>query len=87
VTDNIHLSIVTAEGAGFERDVSYVNIPTECGSVGILTGHAPMYVSVCPGNVKCRGEAFNAEFEVDAGVASVENNTVSVLVKHMKQVK
>lgn len=32
----IHLSVVTADGVALDTQVSYVNIPTGSGSVGVL---------------------------------------------------
>ena len=42
----IHLSVVTADGVALDTQVSYVNIPTGSGSVGVLHGHAPMLCAV-----------------------------------------
>lgn len=44
--NKIHLSLVTSDGASFDGAVSYVNIPTAAGSVGVLAGHASMLCAV-----------------------------------------
>ena len=49
MADPIKLSVVSQEGTAFERNVNYVNIPTPFGSVGVLSGHAPMLCAVAAG--------------------------------------
>ena len=82
MADKIKLSIVSQEGPALERDVSYVNIPTPFGSLGILSGHAALLCAVEEGTVRFR---FGEEEETDripvgAGVAHVEDNQVTLLV-------
>lgn len=85
MADNISLSVVTADGVAFEKKVSYVNIPTSFGSVGILTGHAPMLCAVSKGVVRCTyGENIGASVEVSDGVANVAENEVTLLVSDAK---
>ena len=81
MAENIKLSIATAGGDSFERQVSYVNLPTEFGSLGILRGHAPMLCAVGPGKVRYT-EAGNEQGSVTigSGVATVADNEVLVLV-------
>ena len=79
--DKIHFSVVTAKGTEFEKNVGYVNIPTDFGSVGILKGHAPMFCAVAKGVAKCRfGENLSAKILVGDGVANVADNEVTLLV-------
>ena len=49
MADRIKLSVVTAEGDSHEKMVNYVSIPTAFGSVGVLSGHAPMLCAVKAG--------------------------------------
>ena len=37
----LHLCVVTQDSTVFDETVSYVNLPTVSGSVGILTGTPP----------------------------------------------
>ncbi len=79
--DKIKLSIVSQEGDRIDRQVSYVNIPTAFGSVGVLSGHAPMLCAVVPGVLRVRfGQEETGRFRVGAGIANVEHNEVTVLV-------
>ena len=54
MADRIKLSVVTAQGESHEKMVSYVSIPTAFGSVGVLSGHAPMLCAVKSGILKYR---------------------------------
>lgn len=81
MADPIKLSVVSQEGTAFERSVNYVNIPTPFGSVGVLSGHAPMLCAVAAGLLRCTyDEAGASRLRVGAGIASVENNEVTLLV-------
>ncbi len=77
----LHLYVVTQMSTVFDDDIEYANIPTTVGSVGILTGHAPMVCAVAKGNLKCRKpDGSGVVIELGGGIAEVSNNTVTVLV-------
>ncbi len=78
--DAIMLHIVTGDGPVLEQAVESVNLPTSFGSVGILANHAPMLCAVEQGVIRCRWSGGEARVYVSAGVASVENNELTVLV-------
>ena len=79
--DRIKLSIVTPNGTAFEKDVAYVNIPTDFGSLGILADHAPMVCSVKKGILRCRTESGEElRLLISDGVASIDENEVTLLV-------
>ena len=84
--DSIKLSISTASGGLFEKQVSYVNLPTGFGSLGILRGHGPMLCAVGEGRVHFRfGEGQTGSVKVGEGVATVANNEVLLLVKELSE--
>ncbi len=76
----ITLHVLTGEGPILERTVESVNLPTSFGSVGILKGHAPMLCAVEEGILRCRCSEGTLRLRVGAGIASVENNEINVLV-------
>ena len=80
MAESFRLSVVTAEGTVFEDRVDYANLPTGFGSIGILANHAPMLCAVEKGVVRCTQEGKTLRIRVGAGVASVENNEVTLLV-------
>ena len=87
MADRIHLRIVTPTGTALERDVNYVNLPTPGGSVGILANHAPMLCAVGKGKLRCRFEGGESLVFVAGGVASVEDNEVTVLAEEAESVE
>ena len=78
--DEIMLHIVTGDGPVLEQAVEYVNLPTAFGSLGVLFNHAPMLCAVEAGVIRCRWSGGEARVRVSSGVASVENNELTVLV-------
>lgn len=81
MADRIRLRIVTPSGPALERNVNYVNLPTPEGSVGILADHAPMLCALGRGKLRCRFEEGETLIAVSGGVASVENNEITVLTE------
>ncbi len=79
------LSVVTSEETVFDEQVSYVNLPTPFGSVGILARHAPMLCAVEKGILRCTLESGETvRVLVGGGVASVADNECTVLVANGK---
>ena len=82
------LSVVTAETTIFDEQVSYVNLPTPFGSVGVLARHAPMLCAVEKGILRCTLESGETiRIRVADGVASVADNELTVLVADGKRVE
>lgn len=82
--ERIHLKIVTPSGPTLDKMVNYVNLPTPEGSVGILADHAPMLCAVGKGKLKYRLEGGEGFVFVSEGVASVENNELTVLAEEAR---
>lgn len=83
--EQIHLQVVTPAGAVFDSPVSYVQLPLEGGSVGILPHHAPLLGTVVEGVVKCSLEEGQHYIAVTQGVVHVADNEVTVLVSAAEQ--
>lgn len=84
MADGIKLSVVTADGGSFEKMVNYISLPTAFGSVGVLSGHAPMLCAVKRGSIKFRtGDSGTYSLPVSDGIANVADNEVTVLVSNM----
>ena len=81
MADRIHLKVVTPGGVTLEQDTNYVNLPTPEGSVGVLANHAPMLCAVGAGRLKCRFEGGELSVSVSGGVASVQDNELTVLTE------
>lgn len=83
MADKIRICVITADKTLVDEQVSYVNIPTDFGSLGILSGHAPMLCSVGEGNVKCNfSEGGGMLIRVSKGIAEVSDNTVTLMVSY-----
>lgn len=84
--DKIRLRIVTSDGKAWERAVSSVTLPTSFGSLGVLSGHAPMLCAVKKGVLKCRfGEGESARVEVCDGIANVTGSEVTILTSDLQE--
>ena len=80
--DQIHLQIATADGTAFDGQCSYVEIPLEGGSVGVLSHHAPMLGAIKDGVVTARQEdGTQVYIAVGLGVANISNNEMILLVR------
>ncbi len=80
--DRIRLQVITQGGVKLDKMVSYVNIPLEGGSIGVLADHAPTLAAVTDGSVKCTTDAGEDEFVyVGTGVAQIMKNGVILLVR------
>ena len=82
--DRILLRVLTPNGTALEQNVNYVNLPVPEGSVGVLAGHAPMLCAVGAGRLKYRFEGGEGLVSVSDGVARVEKNELTVLVKEAR---
>ena len=86
--EEIILSVLTREGTVFSDRVSSANLPTDFGSLGILRGHAPMLCAVSRGVVRCtRSQGGEARIRIGEGIASVEENHLTVLVSDAELLK
>ena len=79
--EQIHLQVVTASETVYDGMVSYVSIPLENGSIGVLANHAPLIGAVADGTVLARGESGEEKITVGIGVANVTHNEVRILVR------
>lgn len=72
---NLKLSILTAEEAVFEGEVSQVCLPASDGEVTILPGHTAWMGTLSDGVIKFGSE----EYITAGGFAKVYDNTVTVM--------
>ena len=79
--EQIHLQIVTASETVYDGMASYVEIPLENGSIGVLANHAPLIGAVVDGTVKARSETGEDRIIVGVGVANVAHNEIKILVR------
>ena len=81
---DIQLSVSTAYGEGFSKNVDYVNLPTAFGSLGLLRGHSDMLCAVSAGVIRFIAGEEQGRIAVGEGVATVADNQVIVLVSEIR---
>ena len=59
-----------------------VILPATSGQLGILTGHAPLLTALGTGVMRVRAKGQWTAIAIMGGLAEIEDNTVSVLVKN-----
>ena len=76
----IHVDIVSAESEIFSGLAEMVFAPAAFGEVGILPRHAPMVLTLAPGEVRVRHPGGEDEaFFVSGGMLEVQPHVVTVL--------
>ena len=81
MADKIHLTVVSPSSTVIDTMVSYIRIPTDFGSVGVLNGHAPMVCSMEAGIVRVKyGDDQTASIRVSKGIADISDNEATLLV-------
>jgi F-type H+-transporting ATPase subunit epsilon len=75
----IHVEIVSAEGAIFSGDASMVFAPAKMGELGIAPRHAPLLTHLKPGPVRVQTDSGERFFYVTGGILEVQPHLVTVL--------
>jgi F-type H+-transporting ATPase subunit epsilon len=75
----IHVEIVSAEGAIFSGDATMVFAPGKMGELGIAPRHAPLLTHLSPGPVRVQTESGEQFFYVTGGILEVQPHLVTVL--------
>lgn len=79
--EQIHLQVITASETVYDGMASYVSLPLENGSIGVLANHAPLIGAVVDGIVLAKTESGEEKITVGVGVANVAHNEIQVLVR------
>ncbi len=80
------LKIISTTEVIFEGEVSQVTLPGTMGSFTVLKNHASLLSTLSPGFIEYHTddaaghEQDKARFEVNGGIADVDNNVISVCV-------
>ncbi len=75
----LQLSIVSPSATAFEGTVSYVQIPTEDGLIGVLPGHAPLMGLMGQGLLTLKKAEGIQQFIIEEGFLEIKDNRVVVL--------
>ena len=77
---NIHIDIVSAEGAIHSGEATMVFAPAEMGEVGIAPRHAPLLTRLKPGTVRVKTpDGQELPFFVGGGILEIQPYLVTVL--------
>lgn len=75
------LEIISAHEVMFKGEATSVTLPGKLGSFTVLKNHAPIISVLVKGILKYTGADGNVnEFEIEGGLADVNDNVVSVCV-------
>ncbi|CAE8580997.1 unnamed protein product [Polarella glacialis] len=78
--DRVLLKVLSPEGAGISQSCSEVILPSASGQLGVLAGHAPMMSALDIGVLRYKQAGVWKPLVVMGGFASIDSNTLSVLV-------
>lgn len=76
----LKVSVISPEALLFEGEATSVVAPAFDGSLGILSGHAPMVTLLGNGELRLDG-ASGKRFTVDGGFLQVEDDNVRVVTE------
>jgi len=85
-TDRIKMKLQSPEGEGIDLTVSEVVLPSASGQLGVLANHAPMMTALDTGVIRYKQEGKWMPLVVMGGFASVDSNTLSILVNDFETV-
>lgn len=78
------LKLISTTEVVFEGEASYVSLPGQQGRFTVLDHHATLIATLVEGNIVYRtgksAEADEHSFDIRGGIASVDNNVVSVCI-------
>lgn len=79
------LKLISTTEVLFEGEVSLVTLPGTLGRFTVLKNHASLLSTLVPGVIEYRADAAGSEetsgrFEVNGGIADIDNNVISVCV-------
>lgn len=75
------LDIISAHEVTFSGEVTSVTLPGVLGSFTVLKNHAPLISVLTKGQIRYNdNEEQTHEFEIEGGLADVNNNKIAVCV-------
>jgi len=79
-TDRMQLKVLSPEGDGIKESCSEVILPSASGQLGVLANHASMMSALDVGVLRYKQDGQWKPLVVMGGFATVDSNTMSVLV-------
>jgi len=85
--DRVQLKVLSPEGVGITETVSEVILPSASGQLGVLANHAPMMSALDIGVLRYKKDGVWKPLVTYGGFASVDSNTLSILVNDFETVE
>eukprot|EP00443_Scrippsiella_acuminata_P024498 CAMPEP_0115247382 /NCGR_PEP_ID=MMETSP0270-20121206/41522_1 /TAXON_ID=71861 /ORGANISM="Scrippsiella trochoidea, Strain CCMP3099" /LENGTH=212 /DNA_ID=CAMNT_0002662643 /DNA_START=72 /DNA_END=706 /DNA_ORIENTATION=+ len=85
--DRVQLKVLSPEGVGITETVSEVILPSASGQLGVLANHAPMMSALDIGVLRYKQDGVWKPLVTYGGFASVDSNTLSILVNDFETVE
>ena len=77
----LSVQVIGPDSTVWDAPAEEVILPATSGQLGVLTGHAPLLTALGTGVMRVRSSKGWTGMAIMGGLAEVENNVVSVLVK------
>ncbi|WP_017324929.1 ATP synthase F1 subunit epsilon [Synechococcus sp. PCC 7336] len=77
----LSVQVIGPDSTVWDAPADEVILPATSGQLGILTNHAPLLTALGSGVMRLRSQGQWTAIAVMGGLAEIEDNTVSVLVK------
>jgi len=81
----LKLKVIAPDKVVWDAEVEEILLPSQSGSLGILTNHAPLLTGLNIGVIQVRTKSETLNLAIDKGFAEVENNLVTILVGHAER--
>jgi F-type H+-transporting ATPase subunit epsilon len=85
-TKTLRCILVTPEKTIFEKDASFVVIPTFDGEIGVYPGHAPTVSRLGPGELRLVEGSERSHYFIDGGFAQIRSNVVSIMTSRVQEI-
>jgi F-type H+-transporting ATPase subunit epsilon len=86
--NTIFIKIITPTKTEFKGEVSYIEVPTIAGVIGIYQGHIPIISALAKGEIKLRTSANElVEFSIQDGFVRFSQNKCNITIKSIVKLK
>lgn len=83
----LNVRLITPDRIVCETTVEEVSIPSSTGSLGILTGHAPLLTALDIGVIKLKKASGEEYIVLMGGFAEVDSDTLTILCSTVEELK
>ena len=77
----MNVEVLTPKGREFQGETDCLVLPTLLGEISVLPNHASLISVLKAGRIKIKNKDKENVFEIEGGVAEVENDKATILLK------